>query len=287
MKETRNAFGVPTYQYQIRLPGFEFEGPLDLLLQTIERKQLPITQISLANIADEYVSYIKSLKEVNPAELAEFLVLAAKLLLIKSQALLPLPPAKVGNADDAASAAEELLAQLRDYKQMKEAALHLRERQEQNIRSFGSQRVGPNEIIIGQVNADLREIGNSTMAIGLGGLGLSEVLTLVKRRLAAQKQQSAKLPTPASETELKRLVRSIKIEDKIALLERRLDEVQAGEVEFTSLFDPATPPGNVEVIVTFMAVLELLRRRLVDVRQDQLFGEIIINRINLLPTPLT
>ncbi len=281
MTEKTNAFGVPIYQYQIRLPGFDFEGPLDLLLQLIERNELPITEIALARIADEYVEYINRLSEVNPAELAEFLVIAAKLLLIKSYALLPAPPARPNSAEESPNAAEELLAQLREYKRVKEAALSLRERQERGYRAFPSQRIGPNEVITQQLNAALHENGATLEGVGLGGLKLKDLLALVQRRLNAQQQQQLKLPLLASEQDLKVLVRSVKIEDKIALLEKRMaaDTESPQVVEFTSLFDPANPPSPVEVIVSFMAVLELLRRREVSVQQEALFGEIYIEPV--------
>lgn len=283
----KNAFGVPTYQYQIRLPGFSFEGPLDLLLQVIERNELQITEIALARIADEYISYINELNEVNPAELAEFLVIATKLVRIKSEALLPLPPARSGEAENAPSAAEELIAQLKEYRLVKEAAQFLRDRQEHNFRSYPSRRVGADEIINQQVNSALQQMG-ITPAPALAGVKLTDLLNLVRRRLNQQQQQQLKLPLPATQQDLSKLVRSIKIEDKIALIEAGLNEVEAQHVEnseqprhveFTALFDPANPPGSLEIIITFMAVLELLRRRQVEVRQDALFGEIYIERV--------
>lgn len=283
--EKLNAFGVPAYQYQISLPGFDFEGPLDLLLQLIERNELPIAEIALLQIAQEYVSYINRLSEVNPAELAEFLVIATRLLLIKSLALLPAPPSKGGEAGDAPSAAEELLAQLREYKQVKDAAARLRQLQEEGQRAFASQRIGPSDLMVQQVNQALQEIGGPAAGQSLGGMKLSDLLALVKRRLTAQQQQQLKAPQAAAPEELKALVRSVKIEDKILLLETRLtdaDRLAEGNfsepVEFTSLFDPEEPPSPVEVIVTFMAVLELVRRRQVAVRQDQLFGEMQLSR---------
>lgn len=284
--ERLNAFGVPAYRYQISLPGVDFEGPLDLLLQLIERKELPITEISLSVIADEYVSYINRLSEINPAELAEFLVIATRLLLIKSFALLPAPP-KSSDGADAPSAAEELLAQLRDYKLVKDAAAGLRQRQETGQRAFASQRIGPSDTLVQQVNQALQERGGPTPGAALDGKQLGDLLALVRRRLAAQQQQQLKLPQAAGAAELQALVRSIKIEDKILLLETRLDtaereagpDVPSAPVEFTSLFDPDEPPTPVEVIVTFMAVLELVRRRLVTVRQDALFGEMYVSRL--------
>jgi segregation and condensation protein A len=296
MTTKTNAFGVPTYQYQISLPGFDFEGPLDLLLQLIERNELPITEIALANIADEYVAYVNRLSEVNPAEIAEFLVIAAKLLYIKSQALLPAPPARSGDAVDAATAAEELIAQLREYKQIKEAAQFLRERQEGGMRSYPTRRVGLNETMSDGVNEALQKLSGRSLAnAGLAHLKLSDLLALVKRRLAAQQQQQLKLPLPATAHDMRQLVRSVKIEDKIALVEARLDDIEAARlqnrpaasaVEFTSLFDAQNPPGSIEVIVTFMAILELLRRRVVEVSQHELFGEIYVNRPPTLFSPV-
>jgi segregation and condensation protein A len=283
--EKLNAFGIPSYQYQISLPGFDFEGPLDLLLQLIERNELPVTEIALLQIAEEYVSYINRLNEVNPAELAEFLVIATRLLLIKSIALLPAPPSKAGEAGEAPNAAEELLAQLREYKLVKDAAARLRELQEEGQRAFASQRIGPSDLMVQQVNQALQALGGPVAGQSLGGMKLNDLLALVKRRLAAQQQQQLKAPQEAGPKELKALVRSVKIEDKILLLETRLAEAErvsqgnySEPVEFTSLFDPAEPPSPVEVIVSFMAVLELVRRRQVTVRQDELFGEMQISR---------
>ena len=77
---------MPTYQIQLPI----FEGPLDLLLHLVEREELDITTVALAQITDQYLVYLAELERQQVGELAEFLVVAAKLLLIKSQALLPL-----------------------------------------------------------------------------------------------------------------------------------------------------------------------------------------------------
>ena len=94
----------------------KFEGPLALLLQLIEKEELDITEISLAKIADQYIEYIRSCKGIGPEELADFLVVAAKLLLIKSRALLPFLK---GEAEEEI---EEFEHQLRMYKEFLEAA---------------------------------------------------------------------------------------------------------------------------------------------------------------------
>ena len=89
----------------------KFEGPLGLLLQLIEKEEMDITEISLAKIADQYIEYIRSYKGIGPEEMADFLVVAAKLLLIKSRALLPFLK---GEAEEEI---QEFEHQLRMYKE--------------------------------------------------------------------------------------------------------------------------------------------------------------------------
>ena len=78
-------------QYTVHIPVYE--GPLDLLLSLIERAELDITSVSLASVTDQYLGYIRGLEHQDPDEISAFLVIAAKLLQIKSEALLPRPPA--------------------------------------------------------------------------------------------------------------------------------------------------------------------------------------------------
>ena len=98
--------------YQVRLSLFE--GPLDLLLHLIEREELDITKISLAQVTDQYLAYISQLEELHPETLADFLVVAARLLLIKSQILLPRPEAQPLAVDEE-DPGEALARQLREY----------------------------------------------------------------------------------------------------------------------------------------------------------------------------
>src|SRR5437867_8934159 len=84
--------------YKVQTP--DYEGPLDLLLDLIERAELDITSVSLATVTDQYLAYIKNLEQVNADEISAFLVIAAKLLQIKSEALLPRPPARAPGEED-------------------------------------------------------------------------------------------------------------------------------------------------------------------------------------------
>ena len=117
--------------YSISVPVFS--GPLDLLLRLIEREELDITQVSLTQVTDQYLQQISELREKRVEGLADFLVLAARLLLIKSQALLPKPP-EIGITE--IDTGEELANQLRMYKKFKVMSEWLAARQLQGLRTF-------------------------------------------------------------------------------------------------------------------------------------------------------
>ena len=110
-----------------------YEGPLDLLLSLIERAELDITAISLATVTDQYLSYLHGLEQLMPDEISTFLVIAAKLVQIKSEALLPRPPEREPGEEDPGT---ELIDQLKLYKRYKEIAGWLVERQENNLRTY-------------------------------------------------------------------------------------------------------------------------------------------------------
>src|SRR5688572_16769825 len=110
-----------------------YEGPLDLLLDLIERAELDITSVSLASVTDQYVAYISGLEQINADEISAFLVIAAKLLQIKSEALLPRPPARASGEEDTA---RSLVDQLKLYKRFKEIGGWMSARQQANLRTF-------------------------------------------------------------------------------------------------------------------------------------------------------
>src|SRR5438874_11601745 len=107
-----------------------FEGPLDLLLKLIERKQLEINKVALAEVAETFLAYLDAHPGMPPGPLASFVWVASKLLWIKSQALLPRPP--VSHADDEGEdPGDELVRRLEAYKRVQDAARWLREREAQ------------------------------------------------------------------------------------------------------------------------------------------------------------
>ena len=110
-----------------------YEGPLDLLLDLIERAELDITSVSLASVTDQYLAYIKGLEQINADEISAFLVIAAKLLQIKSEALLPRPQARSHSEEDVG---RSLVDQLKLYKRFKEIGVWMNARQQANLRTF-------------------------------------------------------------------------------------------------------------------------------------------------------
>src|SRR5512143_987678 len=118
-------------QYTVHTPVYE--GPLDLLLDLIQRAELDITTVSLALVTNQYLEYVHGLEQAHADEISLFLVMAARLLQIKSEALLPRPPVRAPGEEDLA---QSLVDQLKLYKRFKEIGGWLNERQELGLRTF-------------------------------------------------------------------------------------------------------------------------------------------------------
>ncbi|MGC9468733.1 MAG: segregation and condensation protein A [Anaerolineae bacterium] len=235
--------------YEVHTPVFE--GPLDLLLSLIEKKELDITKVALAEVTDEFVARVDQLRANMQIELvADFLFVAAKLLYIKSQALLPKPPASATEAEED-DVGDELVRQLRAYRQYKEAAGWLRERDQNRLRSYvrGGYRPRPRHVTLDLSNYSLE--------------GLREAA------------EAALLPTEAPRPEAAIQRPRISISDQIALIGRRLQQLMA--VSFRRLLSPK--PTRLEAIVTLQAVLELVKQELVAAKQEEMFGDITIEAV--------
>jgi len=232
--------------YQVALPVFE--GPLDLLLHLIERQELDITAISLAQVTNQYLEYLASAGERNPDNLADFLVVAAKLLLIKSRVLLPQPSTPPAAEEE--DVGDDLVRQLVEYKQFKEAARWLQRQDEQGLRSYVRLAVMP-EL---ERSADLSEVS------------LDDLLAAIRQVLAVK---PAMPPVDRAVAPL-----SITIGEQMEYIERRL---AAGRIlRFQDLFEGAA--HRLEVIVTLLALLEMIKQLRVRVRQERTFGEILVER---------
>jgi segregation and condensation protein A len=232
--------------YQVNTPVYE--GPLDLLLQLIERAELDITKLALAEVTDQYILHIQNLAGTVAAdEVSAFLVIAAKLLQIKSEVLLPRPPERELPGEDPGDA---LARQLIIYKRFKEIAAYLARREESGLRTY--LRIAPAPKV--ERKFELEE------------------LTLEQLVEAAQD-----VYLQVDKPELGTVVRPprITIREKIGLISRYLRENRRGT--FRGLI---TKRHRLDIVVTFLAMLELIKRRLVLVRQANIFGEIEIEPLS-------
>ncbi len=225
-----------------------YEGPLDLLLNLIERAELDITAVSLATVTDQYLAYINSLEQVSPDEISAFLLMAAKLLQIKSEALLPRPPSREHGEEDLG---QSLVDQLKLYKRYKEIGSWLHERQESNLRTF--LRIAPPP----KVEPKL-DLSNLTM----------EKLVAVAAEAFAKERNKKPLGVIIAPPR-------VTIREKIDLIAKTMKEVE--RVTFRALLDQGA--SRLEIVVTFLAMLELVKRYRIHASQDGLFTEIEIDRM--------
>ncbi|MEJ5241348.1 MAG: segregation/condensation protein A [Anaerolineales bacterium] len=232
--------------YTVTLPVYE--GPLDLLLDLIERAELDITTLSLALVTEQYLAYLRTLEQVHPQELSAFLVIAARLLQIKSEALLPRPPQREAGEEDVGQA---LVEQLKTYKRFKEIGLWLEERQRRGLRSYLRLAPPPK---IAPVTPDLSNLTLEDLH--------QAALRVLQKDQAAQALGTVITPP------------RITIREKIAHIRQVLSRFV--RTTFRELLQNVS--DRLEVVVTFLALLELVKRYRVQARQEQLFGTIEIER---------
>jgi segregation and condensation protein A len=228
-----------------------FAGPLDLLLHLIERAELDITRLALAQVTNQYLAHLRQLTESSAEEVSAFLVIAAKLIQIKSEALLPRPPQRATGEEDPG---EALARQLLVYKRFKEISLLLEERETAGLHTY--LRLAPPPKV--ETHLDL------------SGISLED-LVAAARAVFLSKPNQIELGSVVAPPR-------ITIREKISLIIGALK--QFGRSTFRRLL--STRPRRLDIVVTFLAMLELIKRRTVQARQEQLFGEIEIEPTGLL-----
>ena len=231
-----------------------FEGPLDLLLYLIRREELDIYDIPIEHITREYMKFIEDARRLNLDIAGEFIVMAATLMVIKSRMLLPVSRRVVeGEGDEEwVDPRLDLVRQLIEYKKFKDAAIRLETMEAMKANSFD---YGGGRPKFEKTAAD---------ALGaLANLDLYDLLTAFQDVVARANEMPHE--------ELKGIRFSVP-EKMDYVLERTRKE---GQVSFLTLFDPERAPKG-EIIVTFLALLELLRQHRVIVYQNAAFHEITI-----------
>jgi segregation and condensation protein A len=216
---------------------------LDLLLHLIEHSELDITKLSLSHVTDQYLEYIHHLTDIAADEVSVFLVIAAKLLQIKSEALLPRPPEREPGEEDPG---EALAKQLIAYKRYREIAGILMQREEAGLKTY--LRIAPPPKLEGNVD--------------LSGVTIEDIIAAAQDIFVdinlADALKSAVPPF------------RVTIREKIYLITEALRKHP--NLAFRSLFSKGH--SRLEIVVTFLAMLELIKRHLVTVSQDSLFGDI-------------
>lgn len=244
--------------YVVRLPLFE--GPLDLLLHLIEKRQMEITTISLLAVTDQYLDYLRGWQDEQMplANMAAFISIASRLLYIKSQSLLPHTNREemTGEMENAAAIAEELRAHLLEYKLAKEIAHYLRQREEAGLQTHA--RSG----LLAGIEAQL-----AWSPPTLIGLEVDMLAQAFQRILELRARDEA---TSAAMLPLARVRVSERITEIMSILREHpqlsLEELLENE------------SSRLVIIVTLLAVLELWKHARVAVTQTALFSPILLER---------
>jgi len=231
--------------YKVKLEVFE--GPLDLLLYLIKQDEIDIYDISIERITGQYLEYLQAFKELNIEIAGEFIVMAANLIYLKSRSLLPVdqqPPEEDAEEDDPRW---DLIRQLIEYKKFKEAAAELHQRELEQERIFA------------------REGGPSHLQdpLRLGEVGIFQLInafqTVIKRVEAREDVQEI-------------FGERFSVSEKIDAILQRV--AVGAPIRFSDLFGAVV--SRLEVVVTFLALLELIRLRQVRAVQKDIFAEIEI-----------
>ena len=238
---TQGILTFTPHYYSISTPVYE--GPLDLLLQLIERAELDITKLALAQVTDQYLAHLHAIPEHSTEDVSAFLVIASRLIQIKSEMLLPRLPIREQGEEDPG---ETLAHQLRVYKRFKEIANYLAEKEAGDLRTYP--RMAPLPTIETSLDISGLTIGD-LMAAALAAFSHADTRT----------ELGAVVSMPR-----------VTIREKISLIAGYLRKHERGSFKDLLL----GRPHRLDIVVTFLALLELVKRRLIQAYQADIFGEI-------------
>jgi segregation and condensation protein A len=225
---------------QLELHLETFDGPLELLLMLIEQRRLPITQVSLAQVADQYMAHVHAQPSLDAELLADFLVIGGKLLLLKSRALLLTEEADA----EVEEVASDLAERLATYRVFRAAAEALRDLEQRGERMYPT----------------LREPSISTAPAPLMPIGPEDLLQVWRRFIAEPRPVQAELTVVA----------------RASVDERRARILDALRTERQLSFRAIAGNTVDQVVATFLAILELFRRAMIHVEQPTPFGDLIL-----------
>lgn len=234
-----------------------FEGPLDLLLYLIEKNKIDIYDIPVVAITEQYLDYIKNMQTEDMNIMSEFLVMAATLLDIKCRMLLPKEVNEDGEEEDPRA---ELVQKLLEYKMYKYMAFELRDRQVDAAKSWYKKPMLPKEVTDYQYPIDYEEL--------IGDLNLAKLNEIFKSVMKRQEDKIDPIRSQFGKIEKD----EINLEEKQIYIEEYVKNHR--RFSFRSLLEKQG--SKMEVIVTFMAVLEMMKQGIISIEQEETFADIII-----------
>ncbi|MEZ3479889.1 MAG: segregation/condensation protein A [Lachnospiraceae bacterium] len=234
-----------------------FEGPLDLLLYLIEKNKIDIYDIPIVVITEQYLDYIKKMQTEDMNVMSEFLVMAATLLDIKCRMLLPKEVNEEGEEEDPRA---ELVQKLLEYKMYKYMAYELRDKQVDAAKSWYKKPMLPKEVADYQYPIDYEEL--------LGGLSLSKLHEIFKAVMRRQEEKIDPIRSRFGKIEKD----EINLEEKQVYIEEYVKNHK--RFSFRNLLEKQG--SKMEVIVTFMAVLEMMKQGIISIEQEDTFADIVI-----------
>jgi len=239
-------------EYEVKLSLFE--GPLDLLLYLVNKAEVDIVQIPVAQIAEQYLQYLDLMRELNIDIAAEYLYMASTLIRLKARELLPPAEGEKIEEEEGIFNKQQLIDQLLEYKKYKEAAFALRHNEAEQIGCFT--RGAADEPCL-EAQAD--------DGCFIGTITVFDLLTAFKRILERTVDNKNYHIINAD---------NVKIDDRIERVLSVLSDV--GEMRFEELFTDDT--RKIVLVVTFMAILELIKMGEIYFRQEEQFGAIFVKR---------
>ena len=237
-----------------------YEGPLDLLLQLIEKNKFNIFDIPIVEITEQYLYYINSMEEDNMDVMSEFLVMAATLISIKAKMLLPKEEENEEEEDDPRA---ELVRSLIEYKMYKYASYELKD---MSMDADGTYFKGPS--IPSEVKNVKEEIDPAEL---IGDMTLKQLNSIFKTLLMREADRvdpvRSKFGTITRE--------EIRLEDRMVEIQSEIKGLKS--INFKTLLGKKR--GKINIIVSFLAILELMKTGILTIRQSERFGDILIDSL--------
>lgn len=234
-----------------------FEGPLDLLLHLLEKNKVNIYDIPIVEITSQYMGYIEEMKRQDLNVMSEFLVMAATLIDIKSKMLLPKDPKQEEEEEDPRA---ELVQQLLEYKMYKCMAFELKDRQIDAEKIMYKAPTIPKEVMAYEEPVDLQEL--------MSDVTLARLNEIYK---SIMKKQADKIdPVRSKFGKIEK--EEVSLEDKMVYLEEYA--MNHEYFSFRNLLEAQA--GKIEIIVTFLAILELMKTGKIIISQEYIFDDIKI-----------